>query len=150
MAKVTSCILTNMCMICDGARVLVQRRVDPDWGGITFPGGHVEQSESFCESVVREIKEETGLTIEQPRLVGIKNWFKKSGERYIVFMYRAEKFSGELRSSDEGEVLWVERKELMKMKLADNFADMLKVFEDDNTSEMYWEPDESSKNCRFL
>ena len=36
-------IITNMCMLRDGTRVLVQDRIDPDWPGLTFPGGHVEQ-----------------------------------------------------------------------------------------------------------
>ena len=150
MSRSTSCILANMCMVTSGTKVLVQIRNDPDWGGAAFPGGHIEHGESICESVIREVKEETGLIIESPRLVGIKNWFKKSGERYIVFLYRADKFSGEIRSSDEGEVRWVERKDLTTMELADNFSDMLKVFEDDGVSEMYWSPDESSQNCMFL
>ena len=41
---------TNMCMVTDGqGRLLVQDRVNPDWPGITFPGGHVEPGESFVE-----------------------------------------------------------------------------------------------------
>ena len=150
MSKLTSCILTNMCMICDGTRVLVQDRVDPDWGGVTFPGGHVEYGESLSAAVIREVYEETGLVIELPKLVGIKNWFKKSGDRYIVFMYRADRFSGELHSSEEGEVYWVERRELDGMKLAYNFDSMLKVFENDEISEMYWPPNVDSSKCEFL
>ena len=50
------CVLTNMCMIYDKNRVLVQKRVDPDWSGISFPGGHIEPNESFVESAIREIK----------------------------------------------------------------------------------------------
>ena len=150
MAGITNCILTNMCMVCNGTRVLVQDRVDPDWGGITFPGGHVEYGESLCEAVIREVKEETGLTVESPRLVGIKNWFKKNGDRYIVFMYRADRFSGKLCSSDEGEVFWVEREKLSEMKLADNFDCMLRVFENESISEMYWSPNTTSLDCVFL
>ena len=150
MPKITSCILTNMCMVCDGTKVLVQDRIDPDWHGINFPGGHVEHGESFCESVIREVYEETGLTVESPRLVGIKNWFKKDGTRYIVLLFRAEKFSGKLRSSGEGEVYWVEREKLEGMKLAPNFDSMLKVFENDAISEMYWSPDTDYSECVFL
>ncbi len=49
MARKETCVLTNMCMICDGDMVLVQDRKNPDWPGITFPGGHVEMGESFVD-----------------------------------------------------------------------------------------------------
>ena len=55
-------ILTNMCMVYDDqGNVLVEDRSKPEWPGITFPGGHVEHGESFVASVIREVKEETGL-----------------------------------------------------------------------------------------
>lgn len=98
-------IFTNMCMVCDGeGRVLVQDRQSPDWPGVTFPGGHVEPGESFTQSVIREVREETGLTVEHPRLCGIKQFQTEQGERYVVLLYRADRFSGTLTSSDEGEV----------------------------------------------
>ena len=53
-------VFTNMCMITNGSRVLVLDRKNPDWPGVTFPGGHVEKDESFVESVIREVWEETG------------------------------------------------------------------------------------------
>lgn len=61
-------ILTNMCMIYDGDMILVQNKTDPEWGGVTFPGGHVEKGEAFTDAVIREVFEETGLTIRSPRL----------------------------------------------------------------------------------
>ena len=75
-------VFTNMCMISDGrGNVLVQDRRADDWPGITFPGGHVEPGESFSQSVIREVREETGLTIEHPRLVGIKQFQTESDAR---------------------------------------------------------------------
>ena len=74
MARTETVTLTNMCMITDGTRVLVQNRVDPDWSGYTFPGGHVEAGESFTDAVIREVYEETGLRIAAPKLCGIKDW----------------------------------------------------------------------------
>ena len=74
MARTETVTLTNMCMIYDGERVLVQDRLDEGWGGITFPGGHVEKGESFTDAVIREIYEETGLVIAAPQLCGIKDW----------------------------------------------------------------------------
>lgn len=145
-----NCILTAMCMLRDGDRVLVQDKVGSGWHGINFPGGHVEYGESFTAAIIREFCEETGLTIEAPRLVGIKNWFRKSGERYIVLLYTAEKFSGELRSSDEGEVFWIDRAELSNLKLADGFELMLPVFEDPDVSEMFWPPEAKNEEYQYL
>lgn len=131
-------ILTNMCMVYDGDRVLVQDRIDSKWSGITFPGGHIEKGEAFTDAVIREVKEETGLTIKKPRLCGVKSWYTKDGSRYIVLFYKTNKFSGEVKSSEEGEVFWTELKNLPKMKLAKDFNDMLKVFLDDDLSEFYY------------
>ena len=63
--------LTNLCMITKGDEILVIDRQKKDWPGITFPGGHVEDDESIVDSVIREVKEETGLDIQQPKLCGI-------------------------------------------------------------------------------
>ena len=54
MAREEKCVLTNMCMVYDGNRILVHDRMNPNWPGITFPGGHIEPKESFVESVIRE------------------------------------------------------------------------------------------------
>ena len=99
--------LMNMCVLRRGSKVLVQDRTDPNWPGVAFPGGHVEKGESFTDAVIREVQEETGLTISSPRLCGIKDWCE-DGVRHVVLLYRAEQFTGTLRSSDEGEVWWVE------------------------------------------
>ena len=141
MSRTESVILTNMCMIYDGDRVLVQDKKDDGWGGITFPGGHVEKGEFITPSVIREMKEETGLTIENPKLCGIKEFLRaKDGVRYIVFLYRADKFSGELHSSAEGEVFWYPLAELEKSgELISGFREMLSVFTGDALSEIYYE-----------
>lgn len=138
MSRYENCILTNMCMIYDGDRILVQNRNNPDWGGVTFPGGHVEPGESFVESVIREVKEETGLDIKNVQLCGIKQWTdKKKLYRYIVLFYSTNSFSGDLLSSDEGEVFWIKKDELKNYKLADGFDSMFEVFDNDALSENY-------------
>ena len=140
MEKTEATVFTNMCMITDGSRVLVQDRNDPAWPGITFPGGHVEEGESFTDAVIREVKEETGLTISAPRLVGIKDWYNK-GSRYVVLLYRAERYSGVLRSSEEGEVWWESAEDLPNRKLANDMEDMLRVFMEDDLSEFFYRLD---------
>lgn len=139
MARAESAIFTNMCMVTDGlGNVLVQNRRNPDWPGLTFPGGHVEPGESFVESVIREVREETGLSVANPCLCGTKQFMDLKGNRYVVLLYRADKFSGELCSSDEGEVFWIKRSELEKQLLADDFETMLRVFEDPKLSEVQY------------
>ena len=121
--------LTTMCMISDGTKILVQDRNRQDWPGISFPGGHVEHGESFVAAVKREVKEETGLEIENPVLCGIKQWPNESGARYIVLFFKANNFRGELRSSEEGRVFWIERDELTQYRLATDFLDMVRIME---------------------
>lgn len=130
--------LTNMCMVYYGNKVLVQDRVNTDWKGITFPGGHVEKGESFTDAVVREVFEETGLTIYSPQLCGIKDWTNDDGSRYMVLFYKTDKFEGELCSSSEGKVSWIEMENLLGMDLANDMRDMLKIFLDDDLSEFYY------------
>ena len=138
MSKTEKAIFTNMCMISDGAgNILVEERVKNDWRGIAFPGGHVEKGEAFTDSVVREVREETGLLIENPRLCGVKQFHTDEGERYVVFLYKAGSFSGELRSSCEGRVFWIKRAELESYSLAADFADLVRVFEEDELSEFF-------------
>ena len=75
-------------MVFSENRVLVQDKRDDDYSGITFPGGHVERGESFTDAVIREVWEETGLKITEPKLCGIKDWMKDEETRYIVLLYK--------------------------------------------------------------
>src|SRR5690625_6596642 len=86
MRTIEQAIFTNMCMIYDDAgNILIQDRKSKTWGGVTFPGGHVEKGESFVVSVKREVLEETGLHIFNPELCGIKQ-------------FRSEEHTSELQS----------------------------------------------------
>lgn len=144
MSKTEEVELTNMCMICDGkGNVLVQNKVNhPTWCGWNFPGGHVEAGEYVTASVIREIREETGLTVESPRLCGIKEFHRRSdGKRYIVFLYAADRFTGALKPSLEGEIFWYPLSALAASEhLIDGFREMLPVFTDGGISEVCYEP----------
>lgn len=132
MNRMTKVELTNMCMIYDrnNNKVLVQNRKSKTWSGITFPGGHIENGESIVDSVIREIKEETGLTISNLESCGIIDWYNnKTNERYLVFNYRTECFTGELlESTSEGEVFWVDKNQLYNLELSEGLEERIPMF----------------------
>ena len=134
MRRTENAEFTVLCLIEDGSRVLLQDRVKADWKGYTLPGGHVENGESFVDAVIREMKEETGLDIYEPKLVGVKQ-FPIEGGRYIVMLYKSTKFSGEVVSSDEGRMEWVEYSRLSELNTVDDFEVLLEVMNSDKLSE---------------
>ena len=68
-----------LCLIYQEDQYLLQDRVKKEWHGVTLPGGHIEPNESITDAVVREIKEETGLTIFRPKLCGVKQFPIENG-----------------------------------------------------------------------
>lgn len=128
------CELTVLCPIRSGSRILLQRRVKADWRGYTLPGGHIEPGESVVDAVIREMREETGLTVPHPRLCGVKQ-FPLDGGRYLVFLFTADEFTGELRSSDEGAMEWVERDAVRDLPTVKDFAELLSVMEREDLTE---------------
>ena len=129
--------LTVLCMIYKENKILLQNRLKKDWKGYTLPGGHIEDGESMVEAVIREMKEETGLKINNPILCGIKH-FPIEGGRYLVILYKTDSFEGDVISSSEGKMEWIDRDDLDKLQLVDDFKELLKVIDDDKLSEMQY------------
>lgn len=139
MAREEKAIFTNLCMIKDAdGNYLVEDRKDPNWPGICFPGGHVEPGEPFTDSVIREVWEETGLTILDPKLCGVKQFQTENGARYVVFFYRATKFTGTLQASAEGDVFWISREKLESSVTVPDLLDMVRVMESEDLNEFFY------------
>ena len=126
MRKTETVELTVLCLIEDGNRILLQNRVKKDWQGYALPGGHVEPGESFVDAVIREMKEETGLTVIEPRLAGVKQFPIENG-RYVVLLFKATRWFGDLISSDEGQMEWIEYDNLTNIKTVDDFDELIRV-----------------------
>ncbi|MBO7620372.1 MAG: NUDIX domain-containing protein [Victivallales bacterium] len=146
--------LCNMCMIEDAktGRVLVQHRLPKPtnpWCGLTFPGGHVEFGEYSTASTIREIREETGLTVSHLRMCGVVEWevpekpqstvwqdnIPKS--KYIVFMFRTNTFTGELKSSAEGQMEWMTLDNMRRGGLAPHMEQYLSVLLENDVPQAY-------------
>lgn len=129
--------LTVLCLIHNEDSYLLQDRVKKDWNEYTLPGGHIEPGESIVDAVVREMKEETGLTIKSPRLCGVKQ-FPIEGGRYIVFLFETDQFEGKVVDSDEGKMHWVKISELSNVKLVDDFEELIEVMMNDSLTEFQY------------
>ncbi|UQS82108.1 NUDIX domain-containing protein [Bombilactobacillus folatiphilus] len=132
--------LTNMTMILDpkSQQVLVEYRRDPHWPGIAFPGGHVEPHESVTHSAQREVKEETGLTVTNLQLAGLKQYPLEPRGRFICFLYRTTQFQGNLQSSAEGPVFWMKLQDFYQNpQLAEGMEDLLNIMVTDFNEVIY-------------
>lgn len=137
MAHTENVELTVLCLLHRDGAYLLQDRIKEDWQGYTLPGGHVEPGESIVDAVVREMQEETGLTVLDPHLCGVKQFPIENG-RYLVFLFEASEYEGELVSSEEGAMYWVPVEQLKSVNLVSDFEDMLQVMMDDNLSEFQY------------
>ena len=88
------------------------------------------------------MKEETGLTVVNPKLCGVKQFPIKDGKyengRYLVFLFKTNEFYGDVVSSEEGSMHWIRKEELENVNLVSDFNELLNVMPDDNLSEFQY------------
>ena len=99
---------------------------DNKWNGL---GGKMEAGETPEECVVREVREESGLKIRDPKLKGVLTFPAFDGvDDWLVFVYVADKFSGKpFKRSKEGALSWIPTKDISKLNLWEGDRHFLKV-----------------------
>ena len=104
----------------------------------TYSANHPEVHVIWSD--IREVKEETGLTIYDPLLCGMEEYkADNNDERYLMLFYKTDKFDGELKSSKEGKVFWINKDDLLKYELSLDLDRIYKIMTDDSLSELIYE-----------
>ena len=123
--------LTTLCYIEKDGQYLMLHRVSKKhdvnkdkWIGI---GGHFEEGESPEECLLREAKEETGLTLTSWKFRGIVSFSAKGWPAEYMCLYTADGFEGKLTCCNEGELEWVPKTEVTKLNLWEGDKIFLKL-----------------------
>lgn len=113
--------LTTLCYIERDNKYLMLHRTKKvndenhdKWIGV---GGKFEEGESPEECLLREVKEETGLTLTSYRFRGIVSFISDQWEDEYMHLFTATEYQGELTDCDEGELVWIPKEDLDSLKL---------------------------------
>lgn len=104
-----SSTLIVFCFIRRGDEILLVERALPPYQGMrTIPGGHKQYGEEIAAACLREMKEETGLTLHDCHFAGFMQVHRegRTGPEALCLYFTAEEFSGEATPSPEGKLAW--------------------------------------------
>lgn len=125
---------TTLCHIEKDGKYLMLHRIKKEndlnhnkWVGI---GGKFEDKESPEDCVLREVKEETGLTLKAYRYCGIVTFISDKWETEYMHIFHSDSFNGELSDCDEGELEWINKSEILSLPLWDGDKIFLKLIDD--------------------
>lgn len=125
--------LTTLCYLERDGKYLMLHRVskkeDMNQGKWIGVGGHFEEGESPEECLVREVKEETGLTLTGYRFRGIVTFVSEGSGAEYMCLYTADGFEGELAGCEEGELSWIDRKAVPELNLWEGDRIFLELLE---------------------
>lgn len=114
-------MLTTLCYIEKNNKYLMiyrnKKKNDINKGKWIGVGGHFEAGESPEECLLREVKEETGLTLTDYNLRGIITFVFNDSEIEYMFLYTATGFTGELIECNEGELKWINKSDINSLSL---------------------------------
>lgn len=134
MEKSTRSPLTTLCYIEQDNKYLmlhrVKKQVDVNkdkWIGV---GGHFEENESPEECLLREVKEETGLTLLSWKFRGLITFVCDGWNTEYMCLYTADEFQGEVTECEEGELVWVEKDKLEQLNLWEGDKIFLKLLQE--------------------
>jgi 8-oxo-dGTP diphosphatase len=113
--------LATLCYVKQNGKTLMLHRIKKvndihagKWNGL---GGKLEPGESPEQCVIREVREEAGLEINSPRYHGLLIFADFAGDDWFVWVFTADKFSGDLIESSEGHLKWISDEEVTSLNL---------------------------------
>lgn len=126
---------TTLCYICRGSEYLMLHRVKKEndinrdkWIGV---GGKFEPDESPDECLLREVREETGLTLRSWRYRGIVTFVNTKCASEYMHLFTSDDYEGEIKQCDEGVLEWIDRKKLCDLTLWEGDKIFLRLLESD-------------------
>ncbi|MBQ9250341.1 MAG: 8-oxo-dGTP diphosphatase [Oscillospiraceae bacterium] len=126
---------TTLCYLERGDRYLMLHRVKKTidenkdkWIGV---GGKFEEGESPEDCLLREVREETGLTLHSWRYRGIVTFVSDEWGTEYMHLFTSDDFSGEIVSCEEGELAWIGKEELLTMPIWEGDKIFLRLLQQD-------------------